>query len=89
MNHSENLSHFKKSNIWTVLCLGTDYEGYVDPLDDFPTILEFDKLEETINSIIEDFINEGKKETYFLNDPSTIAYKICKDNVMTFLKVNF
>jgi hypothetical protein len=89
LNHSENLSHFEKSNIWTVLCLGTDYEGYVDPLDDFPTILEFDKLEETINSIIEDFINEGKKETYFLNDPSTIAYKICKDNVMTFLKVNF
>ncbi|MEB2777465.1 hypothetical protein SYJ56_19275 [Algoriphagus sp. D3-2-R+10] len=85
-----NLSPEEKSRIWNVMCIGTDFEGYIDPTENYPTVIEFKELEKDLKSIIQKFIDSGKAERYFIfNTPEQIARDFCMDNVMNFLRENF
>lgn len=38
---SDNIPFEKKKAVWDILSIGTDFEGYIDPVDDYPTALRF------------------------------------------------
>lgn len=87
---NNKLNQEEKSKVWKILCIGTDFEGYVDPTKNYPTVLQFEQLEEDLFKFIQKYIDEGKAEQYYISKPATeIARDICMNNVMEFLKIHF
>ena len=41
---SKNLSEEEKPNIWKCITIGTDFEGLIDPVDPYPTSLEYEQM---------------------------------------------
>jgi hypothetical protein len=86
LQNDPDLNKEEKEGIWDIFCLGTDFDGYIDPINDFPTALEFDLFAIQLTE-------EVKKEEYIslLYDHSTeeIVKKICFENLKEFTIRNF
>lgn len=90
LSSNPNLTSGEKEKIWTVLCIGTDFEGYIDPTEKYPTVIQFRELEEDLKSIIQTFKNSGKSSRYFITKTAEAhARDICMNNAMGFLAMNF
>lgn len=37
---SDNIPFNNKKDVWDILCIGSDFEGYIDPVDDYSTALK-------------------------------------------------
>lgn len=80
----------QKHRVWEVMCLGTDFEGYIDPADQYPTVLEFEELEKDTTEQLTSWMNQGLGATYFLHkQPADLARDLCMNNVMRFLRTHF
>ena len=88
---SGSLSYDQKQNCWSYFTLGTDFEGYIDPTQDYSNALLFDEFEEKLLEKLEALFDaEGAK--YHLNsmeDATNAARKICFENANEFLRKNF
>ncbi|MFN5168791.1 MAG: hypothetical protein ACK5DD_04150 [Cyclobacteriaceae bacterium] len=90
VRQSANIPATDKSRVWEVLCLGTDFEGYIDPADDYPTVLQFDKLEQDITARLQAWEQQGQQATWLMTKPAAdIARDLCMNNVMRFLQIHF
>lgn len=90
LSSNPRLTDEEKSKIWKVLCIGTDFEGYIDPTEKYPTVLQFEVLEKDFKSIVQSFIDGGKSQKYFITKSAgELARDFCMDNVMGFLDQNF
>ena len=89
--NSQNLQPTEKPGVWNVLCLGTDFEGYIDPADTYATALEFDEFEKDLTMKIQtDLIDKNLSQTYFIQvSAGELARNMCMGNVMRFLKLHF
>jgi len=76
-----------KKNLVNLFGLGTDFDGYIDPLDNYPTVLEFDAMK---NALI-DKIKEDKKSDELLYgiSPEDFADKFCYTNAYEFVLKHF
>jgi microsomal dipeptidase-like Zn-dependent dipeptidase len=88
---SEKLSEDQKSNCWSYFTLGTDFEGYIDPTQDYGNSLLFDDFEKDLFRKIHTLMEiDGAK--YYLEDDAkveTAVRGICFENAHQFLKRNF
>lgn len=90
LSSNPRLKDEEKSKIWKVLCIGTDFEGYIDPTEKYPTVLQFEVLEKDFKSIVQSFIDGGKSQKYFITKSAEeLSRDFCMNNVMGFLKQNF
>ena len=88
---SEKLSESQKTNCWQYFTLGTDFEGYIDPTQDYGNVLLFDDFEEDLSAKMMELMNtEGEK--YHLSGEVEVERAvrgICFENAYSFLKRHF
>jgi microsomal dipeptidase-like Zn-dependent dipeptidase len=90
LHHNSTLTEAEKARIWEVLCIGSDFEGYIDPPEGYATVMEFEKLEKDLKEILEGFVEEGLQETFQIQkSPALLARDIMMENVMRFLDRNW
>ena len=79
-----------REHLWDVLCLGTDFEGYVDPINDYAEALDFKLLRNDLIDFISELrTNHGDSYYFPPNQSDTeLADKICFTNAYDFLKRN-
>lgn len=85
--NSDELNEDAKDKVWDLVALGTDFDGYIDPANDFPTAIEFSKFRDELTKML----SEPENEKYLLNNLSAeqIAEKICFDNAYQFVLRHF
>jgi len=88
---SNQLTDDQKSNCWTYFTLGTDFEGYIDPTQEYGNSLLFDDLE---NDLLDKLhtLRTLDGPIYYLEDEDAVvnaARGICFDNAYKFLKRHF
>jgi len=90
LHQKSTLTEAEKARIWEILCIGSDFEGYIDPPEGYATVMEFDRLEKDLKDILEGFVEEGLQEAFHIQkSPALLARDIMMENVMRFLDRNF
>lgn len=91
--HYQGLATQEKLGLWDLFCLGSDYDGYIDPLNNYATVLDFPTLESDLTNKIRHFIfDSGLQNDYLVpagSTPESLARKICFDNARDFVVRNF
>jgi hypothetical protein len=91
--HNPQLTEPEKRCLWDLFCLGSDYDGYIDPLNNYATVLDFPALENDLTLKIRQFIfDSGLQSDYLVPvgaTPEILARKICFDNAREFVVRNF
>jgi hypothetical protein len=79
------------SQLWYVFCLGSDFEGYIDPVNRYADALDYATLRnDLIDYVAEKLLPQGNK--YFLGSMDDVVEavdNICFYNAKEFLKRNF
>ena len=76
-----------KEKVVDLFALGTDFDGYIDPLDKYPTVLEFEDLREALIKKIDQ--DEQKDKLLFELETIEFVNKICFNNAYDFVLRNF
>ena len=76
-----------KELVVDLLCLGTDFDGYIDPANKYATILDFHELRADLVEIIDK--DPEKDKLLFGRTPEQLAEKICFTNALDFVVKNF
>ena len=74
--------------IWDIITIGTDFEGYINPLDPYSTALDFQDFSIDLSKAL----GKLKKQNNFLFgdlEPEQITDKICFSNAYNFLVKHF
>ena len=76
---------------WNTLSLGTDYDGIIDPLDEFWTATELDDLKIHLKVHADNYMNLSGAELLPKNriDPDEIIAKVMFGNAFAFLRRYF
>lgn len=86
---SQYLEEDEKPYIWECMSIGTDFDGYIDPLKKYPTALQFEVLEKDLTEIVEELSSERGEELYFTKNSEEIIADKCKNHAIIFLERNF
>lgn len=80
-----------KENLWNIFSLGTDFEGYIDPINKYADALDFELLRKDLETYIKETLWTQKEKYYLVeeSDIARVANKICFQNAMDFLEKNF
>ncbi|MFC2100423.1 hypothetical protein ACFLRZ_01195 [Bacteroidota bacterium] len=78
---------YDKSKLVNLFGLGTDFDGYIDPMDEYPTVLEFDKFKQDLVRIIK--ADDENEDFLFGLSPEKFADKVCFENAYDFAVTNF
>ncbi len=76
-----------KNKITNMFCLGTDFDGFIDPLNKYPTVLEFEQLHYDLIAVIEG--DPEAKELLFGINVIDFVDKFCFRNAYDFVVKNF
>lgn len=93
-NASVNLDkQIPVTGIWKSLCIGTDFEGYIDPVNEYATALQFKQFKADLRSTIQtEIFDRNLTASYLIPNGKTaddLAHDVCIGNVLDFLKRNF
>ena len=87
------LNDAQKPQIWKSLTLGTDFEGLIDPVNAYPTALEYGKFAEDLVEVIDQARrNPGAKHLAHINsreDAERLVDDFCYNNAEAFVIENF
>ena len=85
------LSEQEKESCWNYFTLGTDFEGYIDPTQDYGNALLFDEFEEALIERLKELQATNGAKYHLVNpdDAELIARGICFENANTFLSKHF
>ena len=76
-----------KEKVTDLVCLGTDFDGYIDPANKYATVNDFGKLrEDLVEAIGKD---PDKDKLLFGLTPDQLAEKICFTNALDFVMRSF
>ncbi len=75
-----------KKLIWDCICIGSDFDGQIDPINTFKKSTDFDKYKKELKKRLHDAENDTIRQGLSIDE---IVHKICFDNVFTFLERNF
>ncbi len=70
--------------IWDTLCLGTGFDGPMDPIHRYATVLQFKTVEEDLIEILADLKKE-EPVWFGSHNPEELARKICFENAFEFV----
>ena len=76
-----------KKNVVDLICLGTDFDGYIDPANKYATTIDFALLHKDL--IREIKADPDKDKLLFGLTPEELTEKICFSNAMDFVLKNF
>ncbi|MEQ9466083.1 MAG: hypothetical protein RLN88_01655 [Ekhidna sp.] len=88
---SDQLDLNQKAKCWSIFTLGTDFEGYIDPTQDYGNSLLFDDFEHDLFQRMKT-LSEIDGAKYHLQDEAaveTAVRGICFENAHQFLKAHF
>jgi microsomal dipeptidase-like Zn-dependent dipeptidase len=84
-----NLNESEKLRIWKCLCIGSDFEGLVDPVNSFPTALDFNELAiQLMEEIAQSRINSQANHLDYLKSRAEVEKWVddfCYNNAESFL----
>lgn len=88
-----NLTEEEKAKVWKCMTLGTDFEGLIDPIDHYPTVLEFELFSN--NLIFE--IEQARKDPKNIHlahlksreDTEALVDDFCYNNAEAFVLANY
>lgn len=84
------LSNSERLRFWNCICLGTDFEGYIDPADNYPAALSFDALKQELLWRLHQVEQQGLQWQYFMQKSAqAIVDDVCLNNVLRFLQKHF
>jgi|GEM_PF-3212888 len=87
--HKFDLQQF---SIWDVICIGSDFDGGIDPVNSYPTAVEFDKFKKDLVHEITYGWTNAERQKLGLTSAKNIelaVQKICFDNLHQFWLRNF
>lgn len=76
-----------KKEIINTFCLGTDFDGFIDPLNKYPTVMDFKQLGDDLIELIK--ADSEKESMLFGATVEMFVQKICFDNAYDFVVTNF
>ena len=76
-----------KKNVVDLICLGTDFDGYIDPANKYATTIDFALLHNDLIVAIKE--DPDREKLLFGLTPEELAEKICFSNAMDFVLKNF
>lgn len=76
-----------RSDVANMFCLGTDFDGFIDPLNKYPTVLEFETLSNDLIKVIKK--DPDIKKIIDNADVTEFVDKICFKNAFDFVVRNF
>ncbi|MEY3983348.1 MAG: hypothetical protein RL160_905, partial [Bacteroidota bacterium] len=83
------LNTSEKQNLWNLFSLGSDFDGYIDPLNKYATVLDYPALEQDLARNIQQVIfDSNRSQDYFVpagENAESLARKICFDNAYNFV----
>lgn len=85
--HSNDPQIQSKKNIINTFCLGTDFDGLIDPLNKYPTIMDFKQLGEDLIELVK--ADPEKDSILFGATVELFIQKVCFDNAYDFVVRNF
>ncbi len=80
-----------KWSIWNVLCIGSDFDGGIDPVNGYATATGFTKFQEDLIKELNQW-TQAEKQDFGLTSPQvieTVVQKICFDNLYDFFTKHF
>lgn len=88
-----NLTDAEKASIWKCLTIGTDFEGLIDPVNPFPTVLSFESMAKQLVEVI-DLARKDPKATHLAHFKTTADVEkwvddFCFGNAETFVLENY
>lgn len=70
-----------KLKIWDCICLGTDYDGFIDPISRYPTVLDLDLFAQDLRQALEQVKHTRMIEQIGLDE---LVENICWRNIYRF-----
>lgn len=59
--NSDNIPFDRKKEVWDIVCIGSDFEGYIDPVDDYSTAQRFGFFQrDIIITITDELFTSGR-----------------------------
>jgi len=84
---SDDPELISKKEITQTFCLGTDFDGFIDPINKYPTVMDFRQLAEDLIRVINN--DPDKDLLLFGEEVERFVQKICFDNAYHFVINNF
>jgi len=75
------------SNIWDIFCLGSDFDGFIDPVNSYPTSIDLPKLERNLIQALRTNLTFISKKISL--SPKEIIDKFMSKNVINFTRKNY
>lgn len=82
----DRLSDETRRTIWDCVCIGSDYDGFIDPLGCYPTALSLQEFAEDLRSAL-----SAVKHTRMIDalGVDALVDKVCWRNAHAFLQRHF
>lgn len=62
--YNEDIPYEEKRNrLWDMIAIGSDNEGYIDPINDYPTTLHFDKMQQDLILWIQKHLVDNQEQS--------------------------
>lgn len=87
--NQEQFSHLEDFNIWDKICIGSDFDGLIDPIDFCRNVLEFGNLKAYLINNLGDYAKHFDVDISSGISPEEITEKLLYRNGYNFLKKNF
>ncbi|MBN2519432.1 MAG: membrane dipeptidase [Bacteroidales bacterium] len=76
-------------NAWEHVCIGSDFDGMINPIESCRNARKFEKLEKKLLKILPKMIKEDLDTNYYCNDVEKRIYQLMYGNVKRFLDIYF
>lgn len=91
--NNPNLTDVEKTKVWKCMTLGTDFEGLIDPIDHYPTVLEFELFSNNLIFEVEQTRKDptAKHLAHLTSreDTEALVDDFCYNNAEAFVKANY
>lgn len=84
----DTISNNKKSDVWKRITLGSDFEGFIDPVNAYPTAIEYQPFKEDLIAIMEEERQQNGGQLLGLqsvDDVRNVVENLCFSNAKDFV----
>ncbi|MGY2134448.1 hypothetical protein ACW9KT_19630 [Hymenobacter sp. HD11105] len=75
--------------IWNAITIGSDYDGFIDPVDSYPTVLSLDSFKRDLLAGLETWRKDSRAALLANVDTAVVVEKLCYQNAYDFTVKHF